>query len=213
VEGDPETLKMISEAEFDFQTIHPCPFISGSGEETVCEEGWYEWCCDHWGTKWTARDIDIDYTEGETMLTANFNTAWCAPHGVLVYMTAIFPALKITNEWQQEGYDCVGITSYCEGVLVSKSFDPTEYTPEALEAFAASNEWFNFEDYESDMLRNEEEDEEETSEEQDNRLKTCVRVNTRTSTYDQYVSAQEEMFGFTAVEAAPKPLEAEAETV
>ena len=201
VEGDAETLKMISDAEFDFQTMHPCPFISGSGEDTVSQEGWYEWCCNHWGTKWTARDIDIDYTEGETILTANFNTAWCAPHGVLAYMTTIFPALKITNEWQQEGYECVGITSYCEGVFVSKSIDPSEYTHEALEAFAASNTWFEYEDYVADTYQGDE----ETLEEEDNRLETLVRVRTRRSTYDDYVGAQGSMFGFTDVEAAVEP--------
>jgi hypothetical protein len=84
---------------------------------------------------------------------------------------------------------------------VSKSFDPSEYTHEALEAFAASNSWFEYEDYVADTYQGDE----ETLEEEDNRLETLVRVRTRRSTYDDYVDAQGSMFGFTDVEAAVEP--------
>lgn len=187
VEGDAKTLKAIADATFDFQVLHPCPLIDGE----TCAEGWYEWCCNHWGTKWSARHADIDYTEGDTILTATFNTAWCPPHGVLAYMTTLSPTLKITNEWQQEAYEGVGITTYSEGTIESRSFDPYEYTKEALEAFSDSNPWFDYEDYAADTYRDEDE---EKLEEEDNLLKTLVRVQVRTSTYDKYVLEQETMF-------------------
>jgi len=180
IHADPDLLLSIASSNFDFQIIHPCPFIKGE----KCEEGWYEWCYSHWGTKWSARYVDIDYAEGETVLTASFNTAWSAPHGVLAYITELFPEAKITNTWQDECCERVGITTYHEGTITSTSIDPTEYTKETLEAFSDSNLWFDYEEcvaYRSDEY--------EDLEEEDNELLTCVKPKVWSLTYEEFVAA------------------------
>ena len=143
MEGDASALQQIADAIFDFHTLHPCPFING---ETY-EEGWYDWCCKHWGTKWSPNDPDISYSEEDTNLSATFQTAWNAPHALLTYLTIIHPSLTITNEWDNENYEIVGITTYAHGTMTSRMIDPSEYTLEVLEQFAIDNTWFSYNDY------------------------------------------------------------------
>jgi hypothetical protein len=156
LEGNPDDLRVIASTEFDFQRLHPCPFING----IVCEEGWYEWCCAHWGTKWTASDVDWNYIDGDFTMTATFSTAWKAPHTLLAYLSMQYPTMKITNTWQEE-YDYVGESIYIDGLISTKFIDTTLYKPSALEEFSEENEWFCFEEYEQyhqDDLESMEED-------------------------------------------------------
>lgn len=41
---------------------------------------WYDWCVNHWGTKWNARGELTDKAPGELPV---FQTAWCIPEGWL----------------------------------------------------------------------------------------------------------------------------------
>jgi len=170
LEGDPDDLQKIASTEIDFQKLHPCPFING----IVCEEGWYEWCCAHWGTKWTASDVDWDYTEGDSMMTASFSTAWKPPHALLGYLSMQYPSMKITNTWQEET-EYVGESVYIGGLIATKYIDTTLYKPSALEEFSEENEWFSFEDYEQyqDDLE---------SMEEDSTLKNKVEI------YEEYIT-------------------------
>jgi len=160
IKGDPDVLKRISDCDFEFQTLYPCPYIDGEN----CSEGWYKWCCIHWGTKWGPRDVEItsDVDSKEPCLTIVCRTAWATPHGLLAYLTSIHPSLEITNEWSDEGAERVGLTIYKDDKIVSTSFDPSEYTIEALQTFSLGNSWFDYDSYEryyNDMLEESEDKE------------------------------------------------------
>ena len=143
IEGTAEALQEIYDAKFDFQKLHPSPFIHGENYD----EGWYDWCNKYWGTKWSPNEVDIDYTAGETSLTASFETAWCTPYALLTYLTILHPSLVIINEWQDEGYESVGITHYAHGSMIGQTINPIEYTNKALEQFSEINTWFCYDDY------------------------------------------------------------------
>jgi hypothetical protein len=147
--GTASSLKKFADAEFDFQKLHPCPFINGEDHH----EGWYEWCIKHWGTKWPGRDIVIDYEEGNSSMIITCRTAWSTPHGFLAYLTTKYSELKIENTWNLDSNEAVGNAVYEGGAIISKSFDPSEYTLEALERFASQNTWFTymFDDMKTDL--------------------------------------------------------------
>lgn len=72
---------------------------------------WYDWCIEHWGTKWNAC--------GATMVddhTIIFRTAWSAPHPVIEELAKAFQSVNITHEWADEdiGNNC-GSRIYING--------------------------------------------------------------------------------------------------
>ena len=142
ITGDLEILKKILDTGFDFQQLHPCPFIEGE----TSHEGWYDWCCDHWGTKWTARDISMELDENN--IRVYFRTAWAAPHGLLAFLTNTYSNIEIINEWNDENTECVGQTRYKHGIIYTQSIDPCLFTKEALQKFELTSPWFCFENVE-----------------------------------------------------------------
>ena len=58
-----------------FGEFLPCPpaLLEGSG--------WYEWCNEHWGTKWdiNTNGTTYEYEPNATEITVNFDTAWVPP--------------------------------------------------------------------------------------------------------------------------------------
>jgi hypothetical protein len=183
LEGTPEALQQIFDINFDFQKILPCPFI----HDENYDEGWYDWCVKYWGTKWSANDVDLDYTVGDTTLTAMFDTAWNTPYTLLTYLTIIHPSLKITNEWQDEGYETIGITTYSNGIMDTQSINPFEYRKEALEQFAETNLWFCYDNVSNFMNELEEENEEN---EENAEKESQVVVNQHQYTYAELMNEE-----------------------
>lgn len=63
---------------------------------------WYDWCINHWGTKWDAYDVQPIFTgDGEVEIT--FKTAWGPPTGWLSVAAEKYPGLSFRNCWQEEG--------------------------------------------------------------------------------------------------------------
>jgi hypothetical protein len=91
--------------------------------------------------------------------------------------------LKIASEWQNECNELVGFTTYSNGNVVSKSFEPTCYTLEALKEFAKTNDWFDYEDYVADY------EEEEGSE-----LRSDVKVTVLTHSYEEFRERMEGLY-------------------
>lgn len=58
-------------------------------EETGCP-GWYEWCVEHWGTKWGAYAFRRR-GQGQTKLVFEFDTAWLFPGPIFVALTKLYP--------------------------------------------------------------------------------------------------------------------------
>ncbi len=91
---------------------------------------WYEWCIQHWGTKWNAYYVSEDRNSAEN--TIAFNTAWSAPHVILKKMSEMFPDVTIEHKWADEdiGNNC-GERIYKGGSMESEYIPETE--KEAIE--------------------------------------------------------------------------------
>jgi hypothetical protein len=62
---------------------------------------WYEWNCEHWGTKWDASEVEFhDYEPDHKRFT--FSTPWSPPIPVLTELSAQHPNLHIELEWEEE---------------------------------------------------------------------------------------------------------------
>jgi hypothetical protein len=70
-------------------------------EEKFGTASWYDWNCQHWGTKWNASDA-YDSDAGDN-ITYGFDTAWAPPLPVLEKLSAKFPNLSIHIRYEEEG--------------------------------------------------------------------------------------------------------------
>lgn len=58
---------------------------------------WYDWCIEHWGTKWNAYEntqVDSD--------TITFETAWSAPAPIIAQLAKMYPEAEIEHWWADE---------------------------------------------------------------------------------------------------------------
>src|SRR5260370_15420717 len=54
---------------------------------------WYEWSCQHWGTKWNACDPEVT-DNGDGSLHVQFDTAWSFPLPIFQKLAGEFPTLN-----------------------------------------------------------------------------------------------------------------------
>ena len=65
---------------------------------------WYEWRCEHWGTKWNACDAEItDNVDGS--LHVQFDTAWSFPFPIFEKLVAAFPQLFFEGSAYEPNFD------------------------------------------------------------------------------------------------------------
>lgn len=74
---------------------------------------WYEWACEHWGTKWNAADASLN----EKDRTITFDTAWVPPEGIINAIAEKFPDLDWIWEFRGEFGEHVGFYTHVNGVL------------------------------------------------------------------------------------------------
>lgn len=70
----------------------------------VAETGypsWYEWRCEHWGTKWDATDCEI-LNEADGLVVFQFDTAWGPPLVALGHLSKLFPNTEFFLECTTE---------------------------------------------------------------------------------------------------------------
>lgn len=89
---------------------------------------WYDWCSEHWGTKWNAYSSGISDTDPDALF---FLTAWCPPFPVIEAVSRTYPSVRIELSWadEEEGYR-TGHAVYQNGACVSM----TEYEDESAKA-------------------------------------------------------------------------------
>lgn len=89
--------------------------------------GGYEWCIEHWGTKWNAhRAVAGEMTVRRTTATAvvHFDTAWSPPLPVVLSASRRFPALVFDLRWYERGMRVRGRYRCRDGaVLCDRSWD------------------------------------------------------------------------------------------
>ena len=94
-------------------------FVPMSKEDFL--NGWYEWACKNWGTKWDASDIYPYMDEFEDgRLVYNFQTAWAPSLMVTKKMAELYPSLKFTHNFVEEGCSIAGVFKFENGQLVSE---------------------------------------------------------------------------------------------
>jgi len=76
---------------------------------------WYEWHCEHWGTKWDAYDVDV-LERAECFIQLNFFTAWSTPLAAIKTLADQYPDLDIDVDFADEdvGRNC-GSYGFCKG--------------------------------------------------------------------------------------------------
>ena len=70
---------------------------------------WYDWNCEHWGTKWNSFDGHMEFDElyGEE-LKYTFDTAWSPPAPILMALKEKFPDLSIHWFYRVETWEACG---------------------------------------------------------------------------------------------------------
>ena len=90
--SDEGILMILSKAVGLSQGLHVrCGFNSGG----------HEWCCSHWGTKWSCCNEESRMS-GDNLVFV-FDTAWSPPVPVVVAMGKMFPVLRFELEYAEPG--------------------------------------------------------------------------------------------------------------
>lgn len=58
---------------------------------------WYDWCCEHWGTKWNACDSEVKSED-----VVEFETAWSAPLPIVEQLSRMYPEKVVSIMWADE---------------------------------------------------------------------------------------------------------------
>jgi hypothetical protein len=104
---------------------HPgCKQLADTYAENIRLYGhktWYNWSCEHWGTKWNASDPVVRTRETKRGMTAilDFETAWSQPTPVMHALVGKFPKLAFLHRYWEGG-------SGFQGRLVGKGGEVTE---------------------------------------------------------------------------------------
>lgn len=93
---------------------------------------WYDWCIDHWGTKWGDCDLYIDggpnREEGTSTLELQYETAWGPALEALTHISTMFPKLVFYTFYREEGMGFSGYHKVCNGdILIDQQ---AEFVPD-----------------------------------------------------------------------------------
>ena len=141
----------------------PCPeelhaTVAGSVGEDKAEEhrkqqesniakyghkDWYDWSYDNWGTKWGDCDTDIQpfyvNNSGSWEVVIRYMTAWGPADAGFLKVSAMFPTLLFTFDYDEEAGFFAGTQAMQDGASVFESmYEPCEYEGEV-----------DYDDYES----------------------------------------------------------------
>ena len=88
---------------------------------------WYSWACENWSTKWDISEfygVDRQYlteqSEGESVITFGFSSAWAPPIGAYEKFLADHEDCSLRAFYYEGGCDFMGIWD---------NFDDNEYNP------------------------------------------------------------------------------------
>lgn len=104
---------------------------------------WYDWAYDNWGTKWADCDTEISepmaFSDGSWEVQARYMTAWGPADAGFLKVSAMFPTLLFTFDYDEEAGFFAGTQAMHNGASVFESmYEPCSYEGEV-----------NYDDYES----------------------------------------------------------------
>lgn len=83
-------------------------FVVPQPEKFASPDEEYEWCCENWGTKWTATLDKVTYEDGT--LCATYDTAWVPfTDNVVAALSARFPSATIAIVGYLGDYSMCGV--------------------------------------------------------------------------------------------------------
>jgi hypothetical protein len=96
---------------------------------------WYEWSYDNWGTKWGDCDTYLDkageMADGTWEVTGSFQTAWGPADAGFLKVSALFPELLFTFDYDEEAGFFAGVHAFQFGAIVFESmYEPCSYEEE-----------------------------------------------------------------------------------
>ena len=71
----------------------------------VSAEGWYDWRCDNWGTKWDIYNTQCSRMDDNT-LVMSFNTAWSPP--IPIFDKLVDMGFEVDARYLDEGWMYIG---------------------------------------------------------------------------------------------------------
>ena len=101
-----------------------CP-TCGEPMKDGYNRGGYEWCIEHWGTKWGLYEVEL--TEGDfdnDRLEYTFQSAWSPPILVIQAMSKQFPSLSFAMDYFEGGMGFMGSCEYENGQEVEAASAP-----------------------------------------------------------------------------------------
>ena len=159
VKGSEEEIKRFADGIKDskiLESYFPCPTeqrdtVSGSfgDEEKMAElrkqqesniakyghKDWYDWSYDNWGTKWGDCDTDMSepmaFSDGSWEVQTRYMTAWGPADAGFLKVSAMFPTLLFTFDYDEEAGFFAGTQAMHNGESVFESmYEPCEYEGE-----------------------------------------------------------------------------------
>jgi hypothetical protein len=94
ITGDIADLEGLASKPFNFESVMPTP-------EELKVEGWYDWRCRNWGTKWDIEE-DVHPVVVNGAIEMSFATAWCPPTDLFVHLVKQRPSLKVVIVYETE---------------------------------------------------------------------------------------------------------------
>ena len=82
---------------------------------------WFNWCPEHWGTKWPACDAEI-LEEDEEHILYSFKTAWSSPDPIIEALGKTFKGSMEFKYYEEQVTEFAGKVLYEHGELVDETF-------------------------------------------------------------------------------------------
>lgn len=90
-------------------------------------QGGYEWCIEHWGTKWNSISPTVQKTDNKRVVIG-FDTAWSPCQPIIVKMAEFFPALSFYVNYSEPGIGFEGEAEFHDGECSFwREWDTEEY--------------------------------------------------------------------------------------
>ena len=109
---------------------------------------WYGWACDNWSTKWEVCEfygVDRQYlteqSEGESMISFAFSSAWAPPIGAYEYFLAKNEECTLKAYYYEGGCDFMGVFENGD----DRCYQPSNYNSDSK--FFESGDGWELDDY------------------------------------------------------------------
>jgi len=86
-------------------------------------QGGYDWCCNNWGTKWGFCEVEVLSHKDDDYAEYAFMTAWSPITPVIRRMGEMFPKLKFSYTFKEDGMSFAGAFVIDGKVITDTSYD------------------------------------------------------------------------------------------